>query len=1216
MFKIEGQKSAGGISGFFTTTKGSGNSVTWNSNGGGEKNRPAAIMKYVHGYDEADDTTVTKYVYDIDGCEISNYTIAQKNSADAEYGVGGFIGYAAGATRTIVNSKVHDCIIKVERSRAKHYMGGVVGYTAKPISAYNIASYNNIFGYTTSGTVSATTCGNFIGNAKSNAIKVVAFSRNNNTRLGDLVTADYGGTNNGGYIIDSDYTSTYLDDSPNTVPATINDLPYTNNNQTISFVDQGAAKNYYPYVNVNPITDLSKTTVQASLTGDGSALYERKTKVRATDEHGAYIMNGSSYTYVMDSGEPVLTIKSMPIAQAIIDDIDENTDIKQTVNAKYSAFRSGDDTNVKQMLSNALPENNVDSERDLKLTTYGNEMSLPTGIDDFPVIAIDGSISSSNTADYTNYITSYIRLMTNSSFDYTADTAQYRIKIYPCRFVEGRYQIVEEDENGNAISAGLTLSGGKYTMTAANADTVQPDSQFSLIDVQFYNPAKAPTYNSGSTGTLKTSGEVAMHLYVPVLTKRMVRFNFYSSLKQGSEYTTQKQQGSALVANYPFPNHMAGNFDSWFTMYIKYEYPVAQVDAILETGRGLKWNSNKTINIAYDGYQDFADSTQFVLLDNNNGVDKEYYLSKSAVTTDGGGTSLATDIIELNKFTTKRDGTTFIPGNHFTPQSLYSIAGDTIRYEVDSDGKYAETTENANDCIATAFDKETGRTQKFFRAATSSDSVKYKLTGSAPIEETYYISVYTYSKDNDLKKDATTNSSYGFHVTCPLTLSGSLTSKRSNYVESYGFLGEMFVQTLEYSEMNTDTLITPSNYEVYTKLTATVSFIYNSDGSYNPYNQNMLNQYGINLYQGFLVYLNRYDDDGHGLSDNRIYGSPSYTYTNQVGNGETLSGSDALDEAAPYLYIPPSEAITIPAYDDTKWISTQTASVNFEFSDDNDELEEEFFPVRYDGSSVSGIGFHTTANIEYSRDRVEYSNQSFPKDDAKRYHMEKQESAELTLTALDQSTADGYDEYGFNSNNRSSLGINAKYIGSGENYDTEGDHEHIDISVNFDVSSLPEETILDGSYSLLYTLKLEQKQDAATAKGYNYEKVPIETYMKENSFTLFSKGADLQPTSTTDNIYTYKIPLSRDRTQWLTDYSAGQFTARLSFDVKTAAELENIAGYLYSNYRIYMTANIVKTSDVNNVYAGDDDCVVWTNAKVNAKFVTKATTGAGQEENP
>ena len=130
--------------------------------------------------------------------------------------------------------------------------------------------------------------------------------------------------------------------------------------------------------------------------------------------------------------------------------------------------------------------------------------------------AIDGSISTTNTADYTDYITSYIRLMTNSNFDYTADTAQYRIKIYACRFVGGRYQIVEEDENGNAVTAGLNLANNKYTMTAANADTIQPNNQISLIDIQFYNPANAPTYNSGNTGTLKTSGEVAMHLYVPV----------------------------------------------------------------------------------------------------------------------------------------------------------------------------------------------------------------------------------------------------------------------------------------------------------------------------------------------------------------------------------------------------------------------------------------------------------------------------------------------------------------------------------------------------------------------------------------------------------------------------------------------------------------------------------------------------------------------------
>ena len=1209
---IEGKSSAGGITGSFQTGKGSGESCTWDSTGDSKGD------KYVLGYDEDSSATKTKYKYDIEGCEVSGYTIAQTSNANSDFGVGGLIGYATNANRTIVNSSVHNCTIKVECSSTKHYMGGIVGYTGNAVSGYNIAAYNNTFSYTTDGTVSATTCGNFIGNANGKAIKIVGFSRKNNTRLGNLVTADYGGTNTGGYIIDSDYTSTFLSDAHNETPANISELPYSftfnNNSFILSFVGEGAAKNYYPYVNVNPITDLSRTSTDAFLSGDGSALYNRYTKVRAKDENGNYIMDGSNYTYETENGQIVYEATPMPIAQAIIDDITAtNTEVKDTINAKYTAYKSGDNTNVSTMLSNALPENNVNSEKDLKLTLYSKEMNLPTGIDDFPIIAIDGSEGvqlSSTTYNYTDYITSYIRLMTNSSFDYTADTDAYRIKIYPCQFDNGKYQIITD----GSATAGLSRdSSNRYVMDINNADTTKSNSQFSLIDGQFYNPVGAPLLGSNKS-QLKTSGEVAMHLYVPVLTKRMVRFNFYSSLKQGTDYVS---------TGYAFPNHMAGNFDSWFTMYVKYEYPVAQVDAILAAGRGLKWNSDKTINIAYDGYQDFADSTQFVLLDNNDGIDKEYYLSKSDVTTDGGGTSLATDIIELNKFKTRRSGTTYDdPAQAFSPQFLYQLAGESIRYTVDStNGKYVEADSEA-ECTVRAFDED-GKNEMFFRVAESRDSTKtkYTLTGSSAITETYYISVYAYKKDNNLTKNNSTNSSYGFRVTCPLTLSGTLTSKRSNYTESYGFLGEMFVQTLDYSRMNTDTLITPSNNELKATLTATLSFIQNPDGTYNPYNQNMLSQYGIKLFQGFLVYLNRYDDNGKGLSDNRIYGSPSYTYTTQVGNGNTISYSDALDDEANYLYVPPAEAITIPAYvEGTTWVSTQTATVEFEFSEDKDELEDEFFPIRYDGSSVAGIGFHSTANIEYSRDRVEYSNQTFPKDDAKRYHMEQQENAELTLTALDQSTADGYDEYGFNSNNRSSLGINAKYISGGENYSQEGDFEHIDISVNFDVSNLDESTVLDGKHSILYTLKLEQKKNANNAKGYSYEPVSIDStdssYLKKNSLSLFTKGANLSRLDTsTAYVYYYKIDLPEDREKWKTDYTAGQFTARLSFDVKTAAELEAITDYVYSNYRISMTANIVTTSEITNIYAGDDDCIVWTNAMVNAKFVTKNTPQGNQEEN-
>ena len=57
-------------------------------------------------------------------------------------------------------------------------------------------------------------------------------------------------------------------------------------------------------------------------------------------------------------------------------------------------------------------------------------------------------------------------------------------------------------------------------------------------------------------------------------------------------------------------------------------------------------------------------------------------------------------------------------------------------------------------------------------------------------------------------------------------------------------------------------------------------------------------------------------------------------------------------------------------------------------------------------------------------------------------------------------------------------------------------------------------------------------------------------------------------------------------------------TGTISFDAKTNDELEKITGYMYSNYRIKVTASISDTA------YSSYDWVVWTNARINAQYVS------------
>ena len=754
----------------------------------------------------------------------------------------------------------------------------------------------------------------------------------------------------------------------------------------------------------------------------------------------------------------------------------------------------------------------------------------------------------------------------------------------------------------SSAKKGLTFdtANSRYTVNSDNADTIQPDNQISLIDVQYYDPMD--------------NSKIAYHLYVPVIVKKMPKINFYSSILQGSDYKS---------TDYVFGNSMAVNFDSWATMYVKYEYSADAINTILDTGKGLKWNNEKIVKIRYTDQKNVADSTQFVLVDNNNNIDKAYYLSKSekdnnvskVKTTVSNG--IAEDVLELSKF------------QGFNEQNLYDFVGDNLRYEQTSNGLYQEVPSEASlGCIAKAYDAE-GNTVKYFKAAVDGDnSQRYSLRmrdkeegeadADVSVSETYYISMYTYSDDNTSSGN-TTNTAYGFQITCPLTLGGDITAKQDQSTNANGFIGDVFEQSLVLSNPTVGELVNSDNHELSVDLTATVKF---KESDQVAFFQNMLNRYNVNLYQGFVLYLNRYDDGGTQV-DSIINSSPEYSYTTRIGNETPVTENGSINENASYLYIQPAGPITIPASSTgTVWSSTQTATAKISFSELMDELEEEF-PIRYDENSAAGIGFYATANLEYSYNRTENSNQIQENNPllTNRYYIQKQEKAVLTLTALDQSTADAYDTYGSLSSNKSSLGINAKYINTGEKYATEGNKEKIDVSVNYDISALPNESVFNGNNRVKFTVRLLQKQNPSVeddasvkARGFKYVEVPMSTYLEE--FKFISKNSELVGSANGNMInYFVDLPNTQDlenytnaqiieylKNQLLMDYDEGQFSGRLSFYVKTANN-----SILYSNYKLDMTAEIVKKSDDSNVFDEDVDYIIYTNAKLNASFVSKAS---------
>ena len=169
--------------------------------------------------------------------------------------------------------------------------------------------------------------------------------------------------------------------------------------------------------------------------------------------------------------------------------------------------------------------------------------------------------------------------------------------------------------------------------------------------------------------------------------------------------------------------------------------------------------------------------------------------------------------------------------------------------------------------------------------------------------------------------------------------------------------------------------------------------------------------------------------------------------------------------------------------------------------------------------------------------------------------------------------------------------------------------------MDYDVSALPPE-IFDGKHTLNFKIALEQKvDDPNETTGFKYIPVNIEDFTDDeeelikgylSGFALYGKSAEtalaLESDEDTSYLsYTYSMPMSSDKSLWTLKYTETEtqkhITGNMEFNAKTNGELESIEGYLYTNYRLKVTASISGTSYTST------DWVVYTNAKMNAQYV-------------
>ncbi len=813
----------------------------------------------------AGDTALVEYKTDIDGVYVYGYNIysineENKNESDIKsgFGAGGITGNNEEA-RHIQNCKVEKCVIDVGTSASsatntpcagligRINSGTIYGYNievkdcdfythqwnktatiaegqtmieARATNTQKAYSYSEtVNGVTTTQTpVSGMKCGNVVGNGNSKNVNITAI------HVEDCpAETDFNSVSGSSFIIYADYNDVASGSNHGETMSTLSVL-----SDGYSNVGEGGLTEFFPHVNVSPVIQMGEDTI---LTGDGAALYDK------------------SVTTTNNEGQEITKQVKTPVIDAIVNDSNYNTASSAT----------------KTYIQNALSTTAVNGQPN-KISTFKNEMGeLPDGVDDFTVLVIN-----SETRTYsTDFINHYIQMVTNTSHDFMKKTNQegkYKINVYPCTYDENNQKYVI---NASGKSAGLeakeTTGAYEYFMRNTHADSNQGDYQFSLMDVQFYNP----------NNTLKE--EVVYHLYIPVLTKKMLMFEFRSASESGTDNKAVNFTG--------YGNTLAESLESWYTGYLHFTYSQTELQSILESGSGLNWNSPKTVQFLYQSDSvdaKLGDDTQFVLCDPNKN-DQHYYatLADLRPEDDDNGES---DSISFGSFaTTLNTGdssrTIFTPAtlNQLLLSQGFKITAKTTNTPGDSGFIYKLNT--SEDDVVDVIDSDGNKYHKVEENGTVELTISYSVTDengetttnpAQLLEENYYLAVR-----------AVGDSVYNYSIRTPATISGGSgkpTLRRSNAEEGYVtnvIMGSLYEQTVSIDVKNNDgssVVINAENHRLDVTLNSTIKLTgKNTD---KDYILGHLTNENIHLYQAFIINLTAYDTTGN-RSD--ILGVPNVT---------------------------------------------------------------------------------------------------------------------------------------------------------------------------------------------------------------------------------------------------------------------------------------------------------------------------------------------------
>ncbi|MDO5147906.1 MAG: hypothetical protein Q4D76_00770 [Oscillospiraceae bacterium] len=1123
-----------------------------------ESSADAPCVMYGHNNKTDDDnygaggfigyTINMKNAVTIQGCKFKGYHIYnQKNT-------GGIIGRLHG-TDTIPG-KICDTEVSDVKIITSWRSGSLVGHlSGKFLDGYNILTDNIQFqSYTTPDDFGES--GYIVGwkNDDNNCyVKIAGFTRQHLdgtpedgfSYLTNMMGQKYQSNNyysygTNGYVIFADYEGKSLTNG-NPAFSTIND-----DNNVKDFKGKTVTDNV-PYITSSP-----KQMIDAGqfLTGDG--------------------VNGLTY--------------ANSAIRRIIEDAQKtgNDAVKGAYSTGYNAVTSANITSLVSIL-----------DTNKKYSDYQSEMKGQTGTSvNFPVLILDDT----NKVNSTALINNYLRMLTNTGFDFARGTVSsaansgsaskiFTVKLGRCIWDNAAKQFKAD------FTESCLKKNGTYIYMGNEYDNVNMNGQFSLIDVQFLNPTDTT--------------EVAYHLYVPVLVKKMLKYNFEASMFSGTNYRLAPyaaDRGNRLIENLGNP----------MTLEVRWTYNRTIDEWIKEVcgGENLLRTYNKKIEVIEHKASGLPSGTKMVLIDANNN-NQAYYatygVTDNLYTTTGSNNYLNLDQFSnngnkfnsrnLNDFfivttTNSKDDNKFVKvtvsGDNPTEED-YINSGATIR---DTDGNYYrpynEDSDGTTETVGITLAFKDGYTNKKDKTAEELQALPNFVEYLA---EDYYVTFYTTFQENTL---------YHYEFTGPVSFEDTNYPSRFNIRNpAHLYTGDIYTNDFTITNPSTKQEISLNdNRSVGATFNAKIALTNNVGAEISPY----LGMPQVNIFQSFLIYLNR--QDSATAQERAILSVPSITLPTFTVAGEDVSGQMtplSIDEGTiTSNYIELRNNKNLKNLLKTAWDEKGTVDIIADFTltyNDTDSISKQFptrdTSERNDPSCVKGTKLGGSSSIS-SNPASAASTRTIKEDwNDTLYYCTIPASAKLIYSSNDASNANGeFAQFGINARELDTDEVNSGLV-------------TMNTLATYSVGTLEAS---DKAKSMKITITLSKKDNYGTT-------LPIDAYIKSGTLKLMNaKNEELtKAASSSTQEFVYIITNPKQNLSYYEDTQIKKYEIPVTFSVytgnvpDTVNQLEGFEdrGLEYSNYMVKLKVELFYDEGTTDRIAASEsiDHIIYTNSKIYSDVV-------------